>query len=198
MNRLPILAALLAAASAPSWAQGAPAWPEPLPYGSNYTPDQLMDQVAAQIDRYARDGLVSRSDAEHWQAQLAGVRALERSYRRGGISDRERIDLVHRTIVIRDQLIAAENRRLGRSVSMRRLPPQEPPFEDNRYRSLIDNDQARRIDNNFPPLSRRSDDGRSYDTDDPRDMNDLRGPAPPKHTEGSGLGDERFRTRPTP
>jgi len=186
MNKLPILAALLAAASTPAWAQrGVAPWPEPVPFGSNYTPRQLIDQLAAQIDRYAREGLVTRADAQHWQAQLAAVRTLERRYRRGGLSGRERIDLVHRTNTIRDQLIAAENRRLGRSmVGRRMLPSQDLPFQDTRRRSLLDANQSRRIDNTFPPVRRPSDNS-FYGTDDQQDMNDLRGPAPPKRDEGS-------------
>ena len=167
-----ILAALMVVASQPAFAQTQPrreAYP-------NVSPEQMIDRVATQIDDDVRRGIITPAEAQRFRADVAAIRALQQRYRRGGISESERSDLLYRVDAIRSRLLGAEDVWLAQ----RGAPRENPVFQDVRSQSRLDNAVTRRLDRE------RSFQDRLFE-DDGRDMNDLRGPPPPKHDEGSGL-----------
>src|SRR5687768_4256543 len=161
-----ILAALMVVASQPAFTQAQPrrdAYP-------NVSPEQMIDRVATQIDDDLRRGIITRVEAQRFRADLAAIRALQQRYLRGGISESERSDLLYRVDAIRSRLLGAEDVWLAQ----RGAPRENPVFQDAPRQSRLESDVMRRLDRD------RGFQERLFE-DDGRDMNDLRGPPPPKH-----------------
>ena len=101
---------LLALSATTALAAGAPAAAQYA--GGNL--DARVDQLQTQLQVGVRSGAISRDEAMPLRDQLRLIERLERQYRPGGISGRERADLQRRTNALRQQIRMAERTDAGR------------------------------------------------------------------------------------
>jgi hypothetical protein len=106
MNRIVIALAATAAfvGAAPAAAQ----------YGMGWNGQIRSDQLRLQLQAGIRSGAISRAEAIPLRDQLMQLTRLERLYARDGVSGRERADLQHRIIMLRQGIRMAERTGDGR------------------------------------------------------------------------------------
>src|SRR5688572_21265867 len=105
MNKMILTMAAISALSI-----GAPAAAQSLGFGGQMRVQQLQAQLQAGI----QTGAISRREAMPLREQLRQLVRLEQIYARGGISGRERADLMQRTNELRRQIRLAERGADGR------------------------------------------------------------------------------------
>lgn len=121
----------------------------------NASPAQLIDQLVRRIDNDVRYRIISRADAQRLRAEADRLRRMHYQYGHDGISSWERSELTRRIGRLRDDVLAAEQGRFGRSVI---VPPASRDYDDRDY-----DDRAYRPDNAVPPDYDRDDDRRDDD-----------------------------------
>jgi hypothetical protein len=133
---------------------GAPAAAQSLGFGGQMRVQQLQAQLQAGV----RSGEISRREAMPLREQLRQLVRLEQIYARGGISGRERADLMQRTNVLRQQIRVASRDGDGRFDRDGRFGDSDRYGDDDRYRAGRDGRDGR--------YDRDDDDGRDGRWDD--------------------------------
>lgn len=177
MRSLVLLGILSAMAAGPAAAQYRSA---PInPYRSASPVDQL-DQLARHIDNDLRLQIISSSDGQWLRSEAQRLRRLTFQFGNDGISEWERNNLSRQVTRLREDVIAAEQNRFGRSVVAPRASP------DDRYDDQAERGYDRDDDRQGQWDDERGSDANRYDGDRDDRRYDYPGDRAPGPDRGGG------------